>query len=196
MLIFRHNIKGTLKRNDSTLISGAWLHLHGTGANSKSYNVKVKDGAFSLRLPDSSYTIDGYWDEETQAQIYLFYTFQVANGKPVPDRLALVVPDNNVMGTIKRYDGAPVDGVYLNIHSENEGRHNFGYNTKVHNGSFALFLADGNYVVDGYLDPGMQKKIQVHYAFQVVKGKSRSNPLKLTISEEHILEALHREGHH
>ncbi|MFC5529430.1 hypothetical protein [Cohnella yongneupensis] len=196
MFIFLHNIKGTLKSKDGTPVSGAWLQLHGTGTNSKSYNVKVNDGAFSLRLPDSYYTIDGYWDEESQAQIQLFYTFQVTGGKPVPDRLALIVPDNNVMGTVKRYDGVSVDGVYLNIHSENAGRHNFGYNTKVNNGSFALFLADGNYVVDGYLDPEMQKKIQVHYPFQVVKGKSRSNPLKVIVSKEHIVEALYREGHH
>jgi hypothetical protein len=184
-LLFRGRIRGTLKRNDKTLVAGGWIQLHGTGPSFKSYNVRVKKGEFSFHLPNGTYLIDGFWDEWTQDQIHLSYTFIVDYGKPFPDPLELIEPARNVAGILKLYDGTLPDDLYLNLHSENAGM-NYGYNTKVKNGQFSLFLADGNYVVDGFLDPMSQKKVQLKFTFQVVSGTSRSNPINILVTKEQI----------
>jgi hypothetical protein len=184
-LLFRGRIRGALKRNDKTLVAGGWIQLHGTGPNFKSYNVRVKKGEFSFHLPDGTYLIDGFWDELTQNQLHLSYTFIVDYGKSFPDPLELIEPAHNVAGILKLYDGTLMDDLYLNLHSENEGM-NYGYSTKVKNGHFSLFLADGNYVVDGFLDPSSQKKVQLKFALQVMRGISWPNPLKILVTKEQI----------
>jgi hypothetical protein len=188
--LFRGRIVGTLNSSAGAPVTNAWLHLHGTGPNFKNYYTRVKNGSFKIKLPDSTYRIDGYWDESARNQIQLSQTFTVAKGRPDQHPLSLIVPKDNIMGTIKLYNGVSLDDIYLNLHSENEGRNNYSYTTKVKKGLFSLHLEDGSYVIDGYQDPELQKKVQIYVPFQVENSQCRPNPLTVTILEEHIQSAF------
>jgi hypothetical protein len=184
--LLNKNITGTLRQTDGSPVVSALLRLHSTGLSYKGYTVRVKDGHFAVRLPDGMYLIEGYWDEATRNQIQLQYPFAVSQGKSKPDPLSLYAAEDNVSGTLQLEDGTPIDGVYLNLHSENIGKENYSYGTKVKQGRFSLFLADGRYSVDGYSDPVTQKKVQLRYALNVVNGEAKPNPLTITVMKDNV----------
>lgn len=180
------NVTGTLKQADGSPVTGTWLNLHSTGTTYTYYNVRVKDGQFALYLPDGSYRIEGYWDEATQDQVQLRYSFTVTGGKSSPDPLSITVPKNNVTGTLKLEDGTSIDGVYLNLHSDNAGKENYGFSIRVKQGQFSLYLEDGNYVVEGYYDSVTQKQVTARLPFKVTNGQSEPNPLTVTVKKENV----------
>jgi hypothetical protein len=192
--LLNKNITGTLSQADGTPVVSALLRLHSTGSDYKGYTVRVKDGHFAVNLPDGAYLIEGYWDEATRNQIQLPYKFVVSQRKSNPDPLLLYVPRENVTGTIQLEDGTPVDGVYLNLHSENIGKENYSYGTKVKQGQFSLYLMDGHYIVDGYSDSFKQQKVQLRYTLNVVNGQSEPNPLSITVMKDNVFGTFKMQG--
>jgi hypothetical protein len=194
------NVTGTLKLEDGTNVSKTWLNIHSTESTTTTtpasmqwYNTSVKDGLFSLYLPDGSYKVEGYWDEIAQEQVQLSYTFTVTNGKSNPASLAIIVKNKNVTGSLKREDGTNVSDVWLNIHStvsETVSGTVYGYNVSVKNGQFSLYLPDGSYKVEGYWDNTAQESVQLSYTFTVTKGVSNPSPLEMTVMNKNVTGTL------
>ena len=187
------NVFGTLTAadgKDNVLVKEAWLDLFRKDGT-KGYNTAVKDGKFSLYLPDGEYVVNSYWDNATQERVSLRYSFMVTNGVSNPKELILLAPAKNVFGTIETEDHLPLDQLYIDIQStEICSGMCFSYNTTVKQGKFSVYLPDGNYVIHGYFDPTKQTFVELRYEFKVVKGLSDPNPLHIVKMKDNVTGTL------
>lgn len=158
------NVSGTLKLADGTPVDGVTLRMQNMEGERSSYETQVKDGEFSLYLPDGLYAVRSYWDERQQANVLLNRELIVENGA-VQGGADIVVPAVNVKGTLSDANGEPIANVWLDIRS---GNHLRSYQVKTDaDGSFALALPDGDYNVNGYSSEDYQRFIRLDQNYSV-----------------------------
>lgn len=176
------NVTGTIIFG-TTPVSKAWLDIQSSGETDKRYHAKVWNGNFSLYLPDGSYEVKGYSSEGSDQYQAVSYNFNVVNGTPVPLQLAIVVPANNVFGSIATQAG-PVANAWIMLNDTKD--RGLKYTTKIKGGQFEFHLPDGTYRVAGYYDQQDHSFHQVDYTFTVSGGVSGPNPLSITVPAQNV----------
>jgi hypothetical protein len=176
------NVTGTII-SGNTPVNNAWLDIKSMGTAYGRYHAKVLNGKFSLYLPDGSYEVKGYSSEGSDQYQVVSYDFTVVNGTSVPSQLQIVVPANNVFGSIATQAG-PIANAWIMM-NRTEGRGET-YTAKIKNGHFELHLPDGTYRVTGYYDQQDQSFHQTDYTFTVSGGVTTTNPLSITVPTQNV----------
>lgn len=184
------NVTGSVQKGKKKIEKGAVQIVGGSESVEQYYEAEIKNGIFSLYLPDGFYNVEGYWDH-TGMFISCNYSFTVVKGKSNPSPLKIVIPADNVKGNIQKA-GKKVASGFLFISNES-GEEEDSYFTQIKNGQFNLYLPDGSYVVDGYIDD-TGALVSVNYSFTVVKGKSNPSPLKITIPADNVKGSIQKAG--
>lgn len=186
------NVNGTVTRQNGTKVTSGNLHISSTNSTTKyGFSTEVRDGQFSVFLPDGDYIVDHLWDSATQQGVQLRYTFKVTNGKPDPSVLQVILMDNNVFGKISYEDGTNPGNVFLNIHSTGStSQQAFGYNVAVKEGAFSTYLPDGDYQVEGFWVNDSKDYVTLSDSFTVTNGVSTPNPVSITIKNKNVLGTL------
>jgi predicted DNA-binding protein with PD1-like motif len=178
------NVSGTVQKGTEKVTKGNISLYSDNGKERNSYNTRIENGQFSMYLPDGTYTINRYYDEVNQKEVYMTYTFKVEKGKSIPSALNIVIPEDNVNGSIQK-GSAKVNRGQVNVYRQN-GNERIHYSSRIENGQFSMYLPDGTYTVEGYYDELIQKFVSVKYNFKVEKGKSDPNPLNIVIPADNV----------
>ncbi|NJJ41581.1 hypothetical protein, partial [Paenibacillus apii] len=176
-------IIGTVAYEDGTSAGNGSISIRTTVTNStyNYYNASVKNGQFSLYLPDGTYEVYNHYNYEAQESTQLSYAFTVVDGKPTPNPLSIKLKNKNVIGTVAYEDGTSAGNGSISIRTTVTNSTYSYYNTPVKNGQFSLFLPDGTYEVYNHYNYDAQESIQLSYAFTVVDGKFEPIPLTITV---------------
>jgi hypothetical protein len=184
-------VTGSISKSNTSL-ENAWLFIHLVGGNSSTAYLKtqIKNGHFTFQnLPSGQYIVDGYYDSEwvkwTSMPVTTNTKFYVSGGQTSPSPLSIIIPSNNVNGTIELGQQAITDA-WLNLHSTTDSK--AWYSAKISNGSFSLYLPNGSYVVDGYSDPKTYAftSLPMKVSFSVNNGQSEPQALKISIPLDNI----------
>jgi hypothetical protein len=120
----------------------------------------------------------------------------VSGGKvTVAADVAIVVKKSNVTGTLKKQTKTGVvnlsDGV-LNLHPKNA---NYGIGVSVKDGSYDLYLPDGEYQIEGYWDQNTQEFKSLPVTFEVSGGKvDQPDALNLIVKLDNVKGSAKVEG--
>ncbi|NJJ41258.1 hypothetical protein, partial [Paenibacillus apii] len=183
------NVFGTVRHEDGTPAGNESIYIRNTVINSTyTYNnVQVKNGQFSLYLPDGKYEVFNHYNYDAQESTQLSYTFTVADGKTNPNPLSIIIKTKNVIGTVAYEDGASAGNGSVSIRSTVTNSTYSYYNASVKNSQFSLYLPDGKYVVDYYYNSDAQESTQLSYTFTVVDGKPTPNPLSIKLKKKNVI---------
>lgn len=153
------NVTGSLKNEDNSPLSvNGWLNVVNTETH-YGFGARLKDGEFSLALEPGNYRAEGYWDETSQEYFMIGQDFiVVANTSLIK---TLIVPSQNVTGTVLQENEQPVAGGYLQVRERNGNKH-YGAPIKS-DGTFRMSLPDNaTYIVEGYWDQTSQAFIRLY----------------------------------
>jgi hypothetical protein len=172
--------EGTIKYQDGTSISNGSLSMLRIEPNlSVGFSAPIKDGKFTLYLPDGDYLIKNQNNYATEEQISLYYTFKIVNGLTEPSQIDIVIP-SKIKGTIVNSEGVAVPSGTLMVHRTDTPELSIYY-AQIYGGNYSLFLPDGSYQADGFYPVNMSSRISIDYRFTVNNGKTTPNPLAITI---------------
>jgi len=169
IVILDNNVNGTLAHAADGPVEDVWLNLYNIDTY-EWYGVYVEEGGhFSTFLPDGEYAFSGYWDEENERYVELYQEFAIANGDLISGSVNILIPANNVVGSIVDASGEPVEGVWVNIHAADFS--DYFHAITDEDGEFETYLPDGDYVLDGYWDDEDHKYESLSIAFTVAEGE-------------------------
>ncbi|MCQ6561948.1 S-layer homology domain-containing protein [Paenibacillus mendelii] len=179
------NVMAKVEWEDSKMESRGMLDFIKEGTDIVLHSAFIRDGKVSLYLPDGTYKInyDGPPNSRT-----LTDKITIINGVPVPTTdIVIVIPADNVTGTLMHEDNTPLHDVKLEIVSSPGG---LTYLIPVNNGSFSAFLPDGKYSVVAYRDSTTDKAISLRESFVVTNGVPQQldiivHPPNLTFSAKY-----------
>jgi hypothetical protein len=162
------NMFGTIRKADGTTPSNLSIQFQSVGPDSnQGYYANVKNGEFSMYLPDGSYQVTSYYDGTAGVSKPLLKSCTVTNGVTSPASIDLVIRPSNVSGTLKNADLSNITG-RLDIQLQNG---NYGLSINVVNGVFAEYLPDGSYQLNGgYRDDISNPYFQLSGTFTVSNG--------------------------
>lgn len=157
-----------------------WLSVVEEAPNGKSYDIRVKNGAFGAYLPTGNYVAAYIWDDVNDKSVKLNVDITI----PLTEPLHLSIPADNLTGMLKKGD-APVVGAWLNFYNEDtlEG---YGVRTD-ENGAFGLALPEGDYLATGYWMEDWNRFEALSEQFSVIAG---SNTLEIEIPESNVTGTL------
>lgn len=172
-IIQTSNVKGTIQfmTDSGTLpVQEGMLNLHAViGGNG--FSVSVKAGAYNLYLPDGTYQVDGVWNQQTQSYKSIAKLLTVLNGQVVgTDAADFTIGADNIFGTVEKamdHTYIPVQQGWVNLHLVDSQT---GMGTQIQNGQFGMFVADGQYQIDGYWDNELQIYTSMDAQFTVSQG--------------------------
>jgi len=171
--IQQDNVSGTVQ-TQAEPVTNAWLIVQNGNNSTQRYTVKIENGQFHLYLSDGSYKVVGYYDEQRHTFIQFENTFTVSSGVSSPNPLTLTVPTQNVTGSITN-----VSSGWVSIHPVSST--DKWYTTQIQNGTFKLYLPDGQYQVNGYWDAQGKVYTQLNSSFTVSQGQTIPSVLALSV---------------
>ncbi|WML58808.1 5'-nucleotidase C-terminal domain-containing protein [Neobacillus sp. PS2-9] len=144
------NVTGTLKKGTQALANTVFS-LHTSSGEVKWYDAHTDaNGAFALKLPNGSYTIDGIWDSVAGKWFELKKDFTVAgqlqlNLDVLTDGTGVVSP--NVTGVLKK-GTAVLPNVVFSVHTTSGEVKWYDITTDA-NGVYSTTLPNGSYMLEG-----------------------------------------------
>jgi len=160
------------------------LMVHRTDTQDiQGYFTQVREGEFSLYLPDGSYQADGFFVNSISNRLSLDYKFTVDNGKTTPSPLAIAVP-KGYKGRIQNADGSFFrDGLITVYKTNTDGTQSF-YTASIFSGMFTLFLPDGTYQVSN-ISSGIEN-IRLNYSFTIANNQSEPKELNIIVPKKFV----------
>ncbi|HZG75217.1 MAG TPA: carboxypeptidase-like regulatory domain-containing protein [Paenibacillus sp.] len=154
-------VTGTLYDGD-TPVDDTWLSIANEDTGEE-YYAWVNEGTFTVELPDDgNYVAGKYWDEANGEYVQLRQAFTVT------DDVYLTKPESTVGGTVTDAAGNTVNG-WLYIHEPSASNY---YYARITNGSFGLYLPDGNYTAYGFWNELLAKYVPLDVPIAVASGVS------------------------
>lgn len=181
-------LTGTVVDSENQPVNSGRLYVRTTTTPVIEYATAIKDSRFTLYLPDGSYQVYTYYDSQNN-MTPLSYSFTVLDGQTVPSNLNLIIPSKNVTGTVKYSDGRVVENGTVYIFDQNPSTLT-SVGAKVKNGSFSVYLPDGDYKISSYYSEDSNESQQVSYTFKVVNNKSLPDPLSVVVQLKNITGTL------
>ncbi|UVI29968.1 S-layer homology domain-containing protein [Paenibacillus spongiae] len=183
------NVNGTVTKDDELLPDGEVIFRE--EKTGKEYWTKVKNGTFQTYLTDGNYSAVSYSSSSREFVLPLLGSFSVKNGVTEPQFIELIVPAHNVTGTLVYEDNTPIHAVNLEIVNLLEGR---TYFVPVNDGSFSMYLPNGNYSVMGYRDLTTDEATLLYASF-VVENGSLKGELNLVAHRPNVtITAIYSDG--
>jgi hypothetical protein len=182
-IILPPKINGTMVNVEGEAVPYGTLMVHRTDTpDLESYFASVRDGKFSLFLPDGSYQADGLYPTSMFNRISIDYRFTVDNGKTTPNPMAITLP-KVYQGMVENADGSNFRDGLITVYKKNADGSDSFYTASIFNGKFSLFLPDGTYQVSGLLSG--QEQISINYTFTVSKDQPEQNPLNIIVPKKY-----------
>ncbi|MEO2225552.1 Ig-like domain-containing protein [Priestia megaterium] len=175
-----NKITGTITKGGVAIESGD-LTFYKSGPSKDYYIGGIKDGTFSVNLPDGDYIVKDYYDYRNDRSEIISYTFKVTNGKSNPSTLSINIPKDNVVGFIQK-DGKKIENGRFNIVFENGE----SYRIPIYKGQYSVYLPDGTYRVESYYDEKIKRNIETEYEFKVTNGKTSSTPFNINLPDDNV----------
>ncbi|MNM04677.1 Cellulosome-anchoring protein precursor [compost metagenome] len=182
------NVTGSLVYEDGTAAANGSMTLRNTATGSTYFDIQVKNGQFSLYLPDGEYEISKYLNSATNEVSPISYVFSVTNGQSVPATLSVKTKDKNLVGTVAYENGNAVGNGRLSIRGTVANSTYAYFSAEVRNGRFSAYIPDGNYEASGYtIYSDYSGTIPISYVFSVVDGVMVPGPLDIKIRNNNII---------
>jgi uncharacterized protein YjbJ (UPF0337 family) len=178
----KENVAGTVKDSGRNAAVNAWLQMLNTRTQ-QWFSVRVHNGTFSTNLPAGDYQIENYSDDRTGNQVVLKDSFTVTNVEDIT-QLTIVLPGQNVTGTLKDCNGNAVSDAWIQVYST--GAEPQTYNVHVQNGEFSTHLPAGDYRIYSYYDDAAQQQVILAKTFTVA---TETDPVSIDIAapKENVL---------
>ncbi|WP_150275575.1 hypothetical protein [Paenibacillus tepidiphilus] len=172
-------IVGSIVTADGADLPYGRLYLTGSdGSTTNGYVTNVDDGAFSLYLPDGTYTADFLSEWNHMWAVTLHSSFTVTGGQVEQTPLVITVP-LQYTGTVTK-NGAPLSSAVVYFQSTDDS--SISYEGRVMNGNLSVFLLNGNYHIDKVLDLNTSQEYNVNLNVTVEDGAVvPGGPLTITI---------------
>ncbi|WP_222850443.1 hypothetical protein [Paenibacillus tengchongensis] len=168
-------IVGSIITADGADLPYGRLYLTGSdGTTTNGYVTNVDDGAFTLYLPDGSYTADFLSEWNHMWAVTLHSSFTVLNGQLESGPLVVTVP-LQYTGTVTK-SGAPVSSGAVYFQSTDDS--SISYEGRVMNGRLSVFLLNGNYQITKVVDLNTSQEYTVNLNVTVANG---AGPVNITI---------------
>ncbi|WP_223110355.1 S-layer homology domain-containing protein [Paenibacillus sinensis] len=180
------NVAGTIGYEDGSFIAYGSISVSGKISDGSIgiYSVNVKDGRFSVYLPDGTYRADSLYNFYKHENMQLSYDFTVTGGISSPNPVNIVLKARNVHGIVVNEDGMLADSGVLTVRSK---ANDASYFLQVNDGEFRQYLPDGEYEVNTYSDQQAQESTELSGSFSVVDGKATPDPLKIVVNSKNVL---------
>jgi hypothetical protein len=143
------NVHGTVVHNGEPVIDTVFS-IHTTNGELKWYDTQTDaTGAFTLKIPDASYQLDGIWVEAEKKWYLLNYPFEVKEGKLVGSEQLLIdlsrtsPTKTKVNGIVKDSQGPLADITVAIFKLGSSGQEYFPVTNQ--SGEFSLELPNGDY---------------------------------------------------
>lgn len=174
---------GTIARIDGSVVSSGTLMVHRTDTPEvQGYFAQVREGEYSLYLPDGNYQADNFFVNNMANRISIDYKFTVINGKTIPNPLAITIPKAYV-GSVQNTDGSVMENGTITVYKTNvDGSQSF-FTAVIYQGIFTLFLPEGAYQLF-YLSSGLEQ-IRLNYSFTIANDQSDPNPLNIIVPKKY-----------
>ncbi|WP_339289942.1 S-layer homology domain-containing protein [Paenibacillus sp. FSL E2-0201] len=174
---------GTIARADGSVVSLGTLMVHRTDTPEvQGYFAQVREGEYSLYLPDGNYQADSFFVNNIANRISIDYKFKVINGKTIPSPLAITIPKAYV-GSVQNADGSVITNGLITVYKTNvDGSQSF-FTASIYQGKFTLFLPEGAYQLS-YLSSGIEE-IRINYSFIIANEQPEPNPLNIIVPKKY-----------
>jgi hypothetical protein len=181
------NATGTFTTSSGVLKSGSFYIFNVNDLKAPHYKFPIENGKFSAFLPDGHYIIKNIFDNQTGNSYMADFTFIIKDGKSVSGLLSILVPDNNVRGSIMIGEKPASQGIVTIV--SNQG---IFYNTSVVNGKFTIHLADGSYSIGQFKNSEFNRKLNI--PFTVSQGKASLQNIEIKLQADNFFGKVEKNG--
>ncbi|UOY91851.1 hypothetical protein MUG87_15450 [Ectobacillus sp. JY-23] len=183
-----NNVKGFIQQAKNIIPMGTVYITSLNEAEPKAYESRILKGQFKLYLPKGQYKVEGYYDDTKRQFVTLSQEFSIKNNKNAP--LTIYVPADNVKGTVQKGKQKVNEGE-IQFRTKDDSA---WYSARIQNGTFSLYMPDGEYETDGYFDEERQRYVNHSYSFTVKNGKTKPAQLKIQVPEDNVKGKITKAG--